>query len=378
MAKRVIYTDRVMRPIAHFSHAVRIGNTIHLGATAGTDAALRLAGDTPGRVDVAAQARRMFENAGYVLGLLGAGFEHVVRVKTYIADLRDRPVYDALFAASLGAVGPDHTIVGSAGFPLPQAAIELDLVAAVDTPIRRHGDAVAAGNRIYGSAGPGAPGAPVALGFDRQCDAAFRRLADRLGAVGARLDDIVHLRATVADSRDIPAWLAALAAKFPSRPPAATVTAAATAEPAWRLHLEAVAAPGGGLPIAPASGAPTHGPGSPAVQVDGDLFVGAQLGCAADGDSGDGVEAQTRRAWARVQDILHGAGLPAEAVLRTDNVLVDWRDYAGFNAGYGANATEPYPPRTTVLGGLRHAAARVQIEATAHRDGARATIVQVR
>ena len=55
MAKQVIYTDKLMRPIAHFSHAVRVGGTLHLGATAGTDAHRRLAGVTPGMIDVEAQ-----------------------------------------------------------------------------------------------------------------------------------------------------------------------------------------------------------------------------------------------------------------------------------------------------------------------------------
>ena len=32
MPKRVVASDRLMQPIAHFSHGVRVGTTVHLGA----------------------------------------------------------------------------------------------------------------------------------------------------------------------------------------------------------------------------------------------------------------------------------------------------------------------------------------------------------
>ena len=85
MTKEVIWTDQLMIPIAHFSHAVKVENVIHVGATAGTDAERRLAGATPGLVDVSAQIYKMFENLETVLGVLGAGLGDIVRLKTYLA-----------------------------------------------------------------------------------------------------------------------------------------------------------------------------------------------------------------------------------------------------------------------------------------------------
>jgi hypothetical protein len=61
MRRKVIFTDRLMRPIAHFSHASRVGNVVHVGAVAGVFPGLRLAGDSPGRIDVVAQTAKMFE-----------------------------------------------------------------------------------------------------------------------------------------------------------------------------------------------------------------------------------------------------------------------------------------------------------------------------
>ncbi|MFX8079117.1 Rid family hydrolase, partial [Acinetobacter baumannii] len=84
MPRDVIYTDQLMRPIAHFSHASRIDDVIHVGASAGVFPDLRLAGDAPGRFDMEAQTRRMFANLRTTLDLLGGKMSDVVRLKAYV------------------------------------------------------------------------------------------------------------------------------------------------------------------------------------------------------------------------------------------------------------------------------------------------------
>jgi hypothetical protein len=54
----------------------------------------------------------------------------------------------------------------------------------------------------------------------------------------------------------------------------------------------------------------------------------------------------------RVRRLIESAEFHVDGLLRTNNVVTDWRSYSGFNAGYGANVSDPYPPRTTVLGQL--------------------------
>jgi 2-iminobutanoate/2-iminopropanoate deaminase len=107
-----------------------------------------------------------------------------------------------------------------------------------------------------------------------------------------------------------------------------------------------------------------------------ELYIGGQAGIDRSGRLAAGVEAQTRAAWERVRSLLGAAGLSIDHVLRTNNILTDWRSYAGFNAGYGANVGKPYPPRATVLGSLAWPGALVQVETIAHRAGDTATIVQ--
>lgn len=380
MSRQVIHTDRVMKPIAHFSHAVRIGNLVHVGATAGTDAQRRLAGGTPGLSDASAQIRQMFDNLFTVMELLGAAPRDTVRVKTYVADLRDLPVYDAIRAETFGGMPPAHVVVGSAGFPLPQAAIELDAIAVVNSPIERlsdKGDAVLVGDRFHCVAQPSGDRASSG-DFRQQADAAFRQLARLLAEGGYGVGEVVSLHATLQDVRDLDPFSAALAALFPPRAPACTVVISQLPDSGMMLQLEAVAARGGGEPVIPPGvpGATTLG--SPAMLAGDELYIGGQLGVTAGGNRTPGVEEQTRVAWDRINALLSAAGFGSQSLLRTNNVLTDWRHYAGFNAGYGANVVEPFLPRATVLGALALRNASVQIEALGHRQGETAVIVQTR
>ena len=58
-----------------------------------------------------------------------------------------------------------------------------------------------------------------------------------------------------------------------------------------------------------------------------------------------GVERQTRRARDRIAATIEVAGMTLEDVMRTSNILIDWRCYAGFNARYGAFVTRPSATR---------------------------------
>ena len=140
--------------------------------------------------------------------------------------------------------------------------------------------------------------------------------------------------------------------------------------------LEAVAVAGGGIAVAGDVASPGFALGPAAVLAGDELYIGGQYGVDRSGRLAHGIKAQTLAAWDRIRFLLEAAGMTAGHILRTNNVLTDWRSYQGFNAGYGANVQEPYPPRATVLGSLAMPGALVQIEAVAHRAGDAATIVQ--
>ena len=370
-AGRVIRTPELMQPIAHFSHAVRVGELVHIGATAGTDAARTLAGETPGLVDVEAQMQQMFDNLDTVLGLLGARREHLVRVKSYVTDVRYIARHENIFEQRFGQGQPAHAVVGSPGFPLPQAAVELDAVAIVGSPISFLSDGgVLAGSRHYCTALPiGAEGSDVT----GQSRAALAQLSSALARAGLAQRDVVNLHVTLRDVRDFPSFEYAFREMFGRPYPSRTVVAAPLARPRLRVQIESTAFAGGGRAIGMDDA--RSGCASPAVLVGEELFISGQLGIDQSGRLMKGAEQQTRSVWARMAELLALAGMQTEQVLRTNNILSDWRDYGEFNRGYGANVSLPFPPRTTAIAGLLEPDALIQIEAIANARASDAIVL---
>lgn len=364
MPKRTVVSDRLMMPIAHFSHGVRVGSTIHLGAAAGVDHDRRPAGARVGEGDMAAQTEQLFANLRLALETLGATWRDVVKVKTFIVDWRDLAAYDAAHAREFGALDPATVTVGTWGFPLPQILLETELVACPGGIERFDSSGVRADGLHYASASPGSA-VPDA---SAQATEALRDLTTKLDRAGLRPADVVMLTVSLADVRLLPAFEDAFQRVFRPPYPARSVVGVPLARAGQLVQLESIAARGGGQPVGGAAGQTAASPG----MIAGDwLFVSAQTG----GGEG-GVEQQTRRAWERIVTTLESAGMSREDVVRTTNVLTDWRTYGAFNAGYGAFVERPYPPRATVHAALSDPAAAVQIEAIAHRRGRDATVLE--
>jgi 2-iminobutanoate/2-iminopropanoate deaminase len=317
----------------------------------------------------------MFDNLETVLRLTEARLEDVVRVKAYVVDTRDIPVYRTIFAERLGRVAPNHVIVGSHGFPLPQAALEIDVVAVAGEEIRlmpassaEGYPSILAGETFYATALPGR--GDKAGDAAAQARTALDSLKATLAAGGLNMRDVVNVHMTLSDARHFAAVEGVYAAAFAAPYPTRCVVAAPLEDPRFCLQIEATAVRGGARPIGAADAA--LGCASPAMLAGDVLYVSGH--CA---PAGADCEAQTRGAWDKINALVAAAGFTSDSIVRTNNVLTDWRAYAGFNAGYGSNVTKPYPPRATVLGGLIDPAALVQVEAIAHRNGGEAVIVQV-
>jgi enamine deaminase RidA (YjgF/YER057c/UK114 family) len=379
-----------MRPIAHFAHASRVGNLVHIGAVAGVFPDLRLAGDSAGRIDAAAQIERMFENLETELDLMGARLSDVVRLKTYVSFPRDIATYREAYGRHFSAIRPAHAVIGSWDFPLPQAAVELDAVAIAGGAARvleaeglpvLPGCApagVLCGGFHYATACPvDADGKVVSSAGREQTIAALRNLKSMLAAAGLTSRDVCSVHVTVADLRELPFVENEFRQFFGEAQPTWTVVGAPLESPDFRVTIESIATAGGGQRLGSMLAPLTAGRAAPAVLAGDMLFLGGQIGLSPDSAEPGGVERQTRNAWERLNSLLDAAGFTPESIVRTNNVLTDWRDYAGFNAGYGANMPEPYVPRATVLGQLSDARARVQVEGVAHRNGDNATILQV-
>lgn len=388
--KKVILTDRLMRPIAHFSHASRVGDLVHIGAVAGVFPDLRFAGESTGRIDVAAQIDRMFENLATELEFMGAGLSDVVRLKTYVAFPREIGKYNEVYSRHFAQIKPAHTVIGSWDFPLPQAAIELDAVAVVDggaQVLDAGGLPVLPGCATAGVLCRGfhyATALPVDVGGKTvsqtgrdQTIESLGNLGKMLAAAGLGRKDVCSIHVTLADLRDLSPVENEFRQFFGESLPTWTVVGAPLERPDFRLAIESIAVVGGGQRFGSKAVPLVAGKAAPAVVAGDTLFLGGQMGLSEGAAEPGDVERQTRTAWERLNSLVDAAGFTPESIVRTNNILTDWRDYAGFNAGYGANMPAPYVPRATVLGQLSDARAKVQVEGVAHRNGDEATILQV-
>ncbi|MEO6743797.1 MAG: RidA family protein [Caldimonas sp.] len=381
MSRTVVPTDLLMQPIAQFSFGMRAGDIVRIGATAGTDAARRLIGSSPGLVDVSAQTAQMLVNFEISLKLLGAAPEDVVQIRTWLNDWRDRARFEAAVQKQWPQVAACHSIIGSAGFPIPQAAVEAELVAivgkgrsALNSP-RLGGAAAAAGANAgvragahhfctVGPADDALPSDPAARA--RSC---LDRLEVALDAAGLQARDLVMLNVNISDLRLLPVLDRVLRDRLRPPYPARTVSGTSLPDPRWLFAVDAIAIAGGGKPIGHdpnAAGAPA----SAAMLAGDELFIGGVLGATAGAARIESVQDQTQDAWRRIDGLLAAAGMTADDVLHTTNTLTDWRSYVDFNAAYGTHVSAPYPPRATVVAALAEEPARVMIEVHAHR-GAR-------
>lgn len=96
--------------------------------------------------------------------------------------------------------------------------------------------------------------------------------------------------------------------------------------------------------------APPVGPYSPAVRVDGFLFVSGQAG--QDPVTGKlvegGVVAEAERVFRNLAAILEAAGKSFDDVIRAGVFLTNMSDFAAVNEVYARHFNKPFPARTTV------------------------------
>jgi len=72
---------------------------------------------------------------------------------------------------------------------------------------------------------------------------------------------------------------------------------------------------------------------NPAMLAGDVLFLSGQTGLSDDERRHFDVREQTDAAWTQLHSLIEAAGFSNDTIIRTNNVLTDWRDYAGFNAG---------------------------------------------
>lgn len=109
-------------------------------------------------------------------------------------------------------------------------------------------------------------------------------------------------------------------------------------------------------------------PFSPAVEVDGWVFLSGALGITPDGQLIDGgIEAETRQTMDNIQATLAGQGLGWDRVVKCSVFLADIAEWPAFNAVYKTYFEGNYPARSALGASGLALGARVEIECIARR-----------
>lgn len=108
-------------------------------------------------------------------------------------------------------------------------------------------------------------------------------------------------------------------------------------------------------------------PLSPAVEVDGIVYLSGALPLVAGKLAGDDIETQTNAVFDNIAALLAKEGLTLGHVFKVTTWLTRKEDFAGYNGVYAKRLADPFPARSTVICDLAMPGALIEVEATAAR-----------
>ena len=123
--------ETVAAPMGTYSHAVRVEAGEAAWIYVSGQLALDLAGHLVGPGDMRAQTEQVFENLARILEANGATFADVVKIQTFVTTLDDLDGMREVRSRYLATDPPASTAVQITALVLPDALIEVDVVAAV-------------------------------------------------------------------------------------------------------------------------------------------------------------------------------------------------------------------------------------------------------
>jgi len=123
MNRSIVNTDRAPKAIGPYSQAVHAGDTVYLSGQIPLDPAT---GELVGG-DIAAQARRVFENLKAVCEAAGGSLDKLVRVGIYLVDLGHFAAVNAVMAEYCREPYPARSTIQVSALPRG-AQVEIDAV----------------------------------------------------------------------------------------------------------------------------------------------------------------------------------------------------------------------------------------------------------
>ena len=112
-----------------YSHVAEVsgGRTIYIAGQVAFDNS----GNVVGKGDFGAQATQVFENLKLALAAVGATFENVVKVNTYVTDMSHLQTLREIRSRYYGKIAPASTLVEIGKLASPDLMIEIEAVAVV-------------------------------------------------------------------------------------------------------------------------------------------------------------------------------------------------------------------------------------------------------
>ena len=123
--------DTVAAPMGTYSQAVRVETGDAVWIHVSGQIAIDLGGNLVGPGDMRAQTRQVFENLKAILAANGATFADAVKIGTYLTTLLDLAGMREVRGEYLTSEPPASTAVQVVALVVPEALIEIDLVAVV-------------------------------------------------------------------------------------------------------------------------------------------------------------------------------------------------------------------------------------------------------
>ena len=123
--------DTVAAPMGTYSQAVRVETGDAVWIHISGQIAINTEGNLVGPGDVRAQTRQVFENLKAILAANGATFADVVKIGTFLTTLDDLAGMREVRSEYLTSEPPASTAVKVVALVVPDAVIEIDLVAVV-------------------------------------------------------------------------------------------------------------------------------------------------------------------------------------------------------------------------------------------------------
>jgi len=110
-----------------YSHVAEVssGRTIYIAGQVAFDKS----GSVVGKGDFAAQATQVFENLKLALAAVGATFDNVVKVNTYVTDMSQIQTLREIRAKYYGKNAPASTLVEIGSLANPDLMIEIEAIA---------------------------------------------------------------------------------------------------------------------------------------------------------------------------------------------------------------------------------------------------------